>query len=291
MTVHLIEEEYKRLTDKAIDFQFIAGRALIIHGDSSEIFSDTDGLKIDSVITDPPYDFESRGGPLYGREKSHFDSIRSADITNGFDHNILKSLAMVADHMLVFMHNDQALDLLKLLTDTQFFYEEHPSRMGQFMEETKPPLYDRYILGQWHKSNPMPVANKHYKPDTELYIHAWRRPAFPQGKLEDLGRFMIAPVGKSDFNHPTVKPLKLMKKAVVNASMPGDVVVDPFLGSGSTGVAALGLGRLFVGVELSRDFYDMACKRIRAACGHFDGPIHDKDVKQKSLFEEDMQND
>jgi site-specific DNA-methyltransferase (adenine-specific) len=63
--------------------------------------------------------------------------------------------------------------------------------------------------------------------------------------------------------HPTTKPLPLMRELVSLFSDPGELVLDPFAGSGSTGVACRQLGRRFLGWELNRDYYDIACRRMR----------------------------
>lgn len=66
-------------------------------------------------------------------------------------------------------------------------------------------------------------------------------------------------------DHPTVKPLALMRWLLTLVVPPGGLVLDPFLGSGSTGVAAIELGMRFVGVERDRKSFDIACARIEAA--------------------------
>ena len=65
--------------------------------------------------------------------------------------------------------------------------------------------------------------------------------------------------------HPNEKPLRLMEQIVATHSQPGDTVLDPFMGSGTTGVAAIKLGRKFIGVELDPAHFETACKRIQAA--------------------------
>ena len=62
--------------------------------------------------------------------------------------------------------------------------------------------------------------------------------------------------------HPTQKPVKLLKHLIEIASDPGDIVFDPFMGVGSTGVAAKELGRKFIGCEINKIYYKAACKRI-----------------------------
>jgi DNA modification methylase len=63
--------------------------------------------------------------------------------------------------------------------------------------------------------------------------------------------------------HPTQKPVKLMKWCVNR--LKGQIVCDPFMGSGTTGVATVKLGRKFIGVEIELEYFDIACKRIDRA--------------------------
>jgi site-specific DNA-methyltransferase (adenine-specific) len=63
--------------------------------------------------------------------------------------------------------------------------------------------------------------------------------------------------------HPTTKPLPLMRELVSLFSEPGDLILDPFAGSGSTGVACRQLGRRFLGWELKPEYFEIACRRLR----------------------------
>lgn len=65
--------------------------------------------------------------------------------------------------------------------------------------------------------------------------------------------------------HPTPKPVALMAKCIVNSTRPEEVVLDPFMGSGTTGVAAVTNGRKFIGVEIEQKYFDIACRRIEQA--------------------------
>lgn len=67
-------------------------------------------------------------------------------------------------------------------------------------------------------------------------------------------------------NHPTVKPKKLMSYFIKMITPPGGTVLDPFMGSGSTGIAAKECGFMFVGIEKQQDYFEIAKKRVEAAC-------------------------
>ena len=70
--------------------------------------------------------------------------------------------------------------------------------------------------------------------------------------------------GSMDKQHPTQKPLELMKWCIEQAGNP-QTILDPFMGSGTTGVAAVQLGRSFTGIEREPKYFDIACKRIEQA--------------------------
>ena len=70
-------------------------------------------------------------------------------------------------------------------------------------------------------------------------------------------------------HHPTLKPIKLMQYLIKLITPPNGVVLDPFMGSGSTGIACKNLGFNFIGMELDKEYYKIAEKRIEGANGHF----------------------
>ena len=77
--------------------------------------------------------------------------------------------------------------------------------------------------------------------------------------------------------HPTQKPLRLVRRALVASTREGDLVFDPFCGSGTTGVATKELDRFFVGAELEEEFCELASSRIRATVrGSVLGEIHER---------------
>lgn len=214
------------------------GDATLYLGDCREILP-TLGT-VDALVTDPPYEFEASGAGIFRTNRKCMDEIQASGLDKGFDHSIITS--GVCRSVVVFCHNDQLDRLL-------------PHISGEF---------GRFALCFWHKENPMPVANRHYKPDTEIYVHAWNDGGYPTGTLAEKGRYFIAPTGQqNEWAHPTVKPLPLMLKILRNVN--GDTVLDPFMGSGTTGVACANLGRKFVGIEIEPKYFDIACRRIDQA--------------------------
>ena len=66
--------------------------------------------------------------------------------------------------------------------------------------------------------------------------------------------------------HPTQKPIVVMEWAISQLKKDPETILDPFMGSGTTGVACANLGRKFLGIEIERKYFDIACERIDAAC-------------------------
>lgn len=87
--------------------------------------------------------------------------------------------------------------------------------------------------------------------------------AFGSGE-RDIWRIQCVNFTKTKF-HPTEKPVELMEKMIANSTAAGDVVLDPFMGSGTTGVACVNTGRKFVGIEIDEGFYKIAQERIAKA--------------------------
>jgi site-specific DNA-methyltransferase (adenine-specific) len=115
----------------------------------------------------------------------------------------------------------------------------------------------------WRKTNPAPTNGQHlWLSSFENCIFAKRRKTkFNQSCKSSVWDF---PSGKSKV-HPTQKPLGLFEYLIESSSDEGDIIFDPCMGSGTTGVACANLGRKFIGIELDQDYFDIARERIKEA--------------------------
>lgn len=121
----------------------------------------------------------------------------------------------------------------------------------------------------WKKSNPMPRnRDRRYVQDMEFAIWGVKEGAKwvfnkPVG-TPYLRSLFESPVvsGKEKTGHPTQKSLKMMERIVSIHTNPGDLILDPFMGSGSTGVAAINLNRKFIGIEVNLEYYNIALNRL-----------------------------
>jgi site-specific DNA-methyltransferase (adenine-specific) len=154
--------------------------------------------------------------------------------------------------LIVFMSIIKAGKLVELAEDTKLYYK---------------------TTGVWHKTNPMPRnMNLHFINSTEAWLYFVNESltgTFNNSKLA-IHDFIETPtISKKEkriVNHPTQKPIALIDHFVRILSNPNDVVLDPFMGSGSTGVSSINLNRKFIGIELSTSYFKLTQKRIKEDC-------------------------
>jgi len=105
--------------------------------------------------------------------------------------------------------------------------------------------------------------------DCEL---AWTNLPKAVRRIQYLWNGMLREKGAQRGDHPTQKPLEVMKWAIGHAPN-SDTILDPFMGSGTTGVAAVQMGKAFIGIEREGRYFEAACRRIREANGDDAGPL------------------
>ena len=119
----------------------------------------------------------------------------------------------------------------------------------------------------WHKTNPVPACSNHYIPDTEYCLYFREKGVEIYGNYNTLKTYYVTQINMEDkkkFNHPTIKPLNIIENLIINSSKENDVVLDCFMGSGTTGVACKKLNRDFIGIEINKDYFNIAKKRIES---------------------------
>lgn len=117
--------------------------------------------------------------------------------------------------------------------------------------------------GFWEKTNPVPTNGQHiWLSGIENCVYGKRAGAYfaPSCKLP-IWRYPIT----ANQVHPTQKPVALMEELIQASTKPSQTVADFFMGSGTTGVACVNLGRKFIGIERERKYFDIACERIQRA--------------------------
>jgi len=128
----------------------------------------------------------------------------------------------------------------------------------------------------WEKPNPPPnLSCRYFTHATETLLWAARdrkskhkfnyqamRAAADGRQMKSVWRLVAPPRSEKVLGtHPTQKPLALLERVITASSDPGDLVLDPFAGSGTTGVAAARLGRRFIGIDIDARYLELAVKR------------------------------
>lgn len=122
-----------------------------------------------------------------------------------------------------------------------------------------------YEILVWCKTNPTPATNNVWLPDLEYCLYFRECGILLNDGYEFKSKYYISPANKKDkdrFNHPTIKPLELVERHLKHATQENDIVVDFFLGSGTTAVACKNTNRQYLGFEIQANWYKIAKDRL-----------------------------
>lgn len=232
------------------------------YGDSYKLIKRIPTASVDLILTDPPYNLSpySTGNMKFNWRK---------DINN--------DLAKWDEKQ--FNPCDWIEDFKRILKPTgNIFAFCSYNLMGKW-HEVFDPEFDTFQFIVWHKTNPVPKFRKAgFLNSCELIVCVWNKGhTWNFTKQKEMHNFIETPICMGnervkDPTHPTQKPVKVLKHIIKIASNPGDLVFDPFMGVGSTGVAAIELGRRFLGMEVDPKYSQKAKERMEAVGSFlFDG--------------------
>lgn len=217
----------------------------LFNGDCQEILKNIPDKSIDLVVTDPPYEFDSDGGggAFGSKNEKYHNELKEANITRGFDENILA-------------------ELIRVMKKVNIYIWCNKKQIHKYLDYFE--KYNVTIL-TWHKSNPVPMCSNKYLSDTEYCLHFRETGVKIYGNFKTKFTYWITPLNQKEkklYGHPTIKPLNIIENLIINSSNENDTVLDCFMGSGTTGVACKKLNRNFIGIEISKEYFEIAKKRI-----------------------------
>ena len=210
-------------------------------GDCLEVLRNMPDKSIDLVVTDPPYDIETSGAGLYKQEDKQYVK-ELVGMKDGFSEEILDELCRVMKKINIYLFCSQK-QILPLL---DYFVK----RKGC-----------NWNLLSWHKSNPVPACGNKYLTDTEFILFFREKGVKIYGSFDTKRTYYITPLNQKDkkkYGHPTCKPEEIIKNLIINSSNEGSVVLDCFMGSGTTGAVCVGMNREFVGIEINENYFGVA---------------------------------
>lgn len=233
---------------------------LIYNENCMDAMKKIDENSIDLVLTDPPYNLglfmKNRATNLKAMRSNYFgaagwDNLDFEEWKSSMN-DMFEQLSRIVKEggsLIVFMSIIKVETIIQLAESHGFYYK---------------------TTGIWHKKNPMPRnMNLHFINSTEAwiyFIYKKRTGTFNNnGKaIHDFFETSVTPKGERKYGkHPTQKPVQLMEKFVKILSNEHDTVFDPFMGSGSSGVAALLNNRKFIGADTNPEYCEIAEKRLQ----------------------------
>lgn len=222
------------------------------NADCLEILKKISDNSIDCIITDPPYKMNHSTGSCtsIGMKNKWQGNIKAGNTMMGFDLSIK-----------FFEWIPEVYRILK--PDSHCYIFCNDKNVQEFLNESTKVGFKESNILVWIKNNVCP--NRYYMKNCEFIIFLYKGKAKPINNLEDKAAFEIRNIAGTDKLHPTQKPVELLERFILNSTQESDTILDPFMGSGSTGVAAKILNRNFIGIELDEDYFKIAKNRIDAA--------------------------
>ncbi len=235
----------------------------ILNGDCMALLREIEDNSIDAIFADPPY-FLSNGGISVQSGKQV--CVDKGDWDKGG----------TPEYIYEFNRNWLSLCRSKLKDDGTIWISGTHHNIHVVMRCLQELGYKVLNTITWQKTDPPPnLSCKYFNFSTELIIwarkhekktHKFNYETMKQlnggTQMTDVWRIpAVSSWEKKQGKHPTQKPLRLLYRIVLASTHKGDTILDPFCGSGTTGIAANLLGRKFIGIEQETQFCDLALRR------------------------------
>lgn len=228
----------------------------IYNEDSYKLIKQIDDKSVDLVIIDPPYSMRKKTdefNKLSIAVKKCNKELAKANLIDDYDKNILKELDRVMKKTNIYIWSNG---------------EQIPYYIDYYVNERK----CKFDILIWNKTNAMPLFNNKYLTDKEYCLY-FRKGGYCNPKNYQDGKTVFyLPINikdKKKWNHPTIKPLSIIRTLIRNSSKENDLVLDCFLGSGTTAVASKIEDRNYIGIEMNNEFYNTAIKRLSGGNDEF----------------------
>ena len=228
----------------------------IINGDCLEVLRQIPDNSIDLVVTSPPYNLKNSTGN--GMKDGRGGKWANAALINGYENY---DDCMPADEYAAWQH-EVLLELLRVIKDDGAIFYNHKWRVqAGLIQDRRDIVYDvplRQII-IWKRKGGINFNASYFLPTYEvIYLIAKKNFKLVKGANAYGDVWEIMQEQRND--HPAPFPVELIDRIISSTS--AQVILDPFMGSGTTAVVAAGLGRDFIGIEKSAQYCESAMKRL-----------------------------
>lgn len=218
----------------------------VICGDCLQVIEAIPDEAVDLVVTDPPYDLDINwhAGGIAARDNVKVFKEIQRNFGNGFDPTVMLG------------------ELVRTMKTFNGYFWCSVTQLHAYISFAMQNKFIYDVL-TWHKSNPMPLTCNGHLPDTEFCVFI-RQPGatFNNGLAVRAYTSHWVTSRQLVRGHPTPKPIDIMRCHIALSSKPGDIVLDPFAGSGTTLVAAKEHDCRFIGIEINQAYCDLALQRL-----------------------------
>ena len=216
----------------------------IKHQDALELLKSLPTKSVDLIVTDPPYEFSTtQGGGSFGSNTRTYHGELTT-ISKGITTEILDEMFRVMKNPNIYIWCNKA---------------QIPQYLNYFLDKKC-----SFDVLTWHKTNPVPTCHNKYLSDTEYCLY-FRKNAKLYGTYESKRKYWVTSTNVEDkkkYGHPTCKPLDIISQLIENSTLEGQLVCDPYLGSGTTAVACKNLGRSFIGCDIDEKYIIVTNDRL-----------------------------
>lgn len=222
----------------------------LILGDCFEKLREIPEGSVELIMCDPPYDISKNVGGGIAKHSCNqlVSNLKEHGIADGYD---IESFSEIVKY---------------LQTNINCYFWCNKRQIYKYMQVYIGKMKCNFDILSWHKTNVQATYYKKYLSDTEYILHFFngRSTTAPQN-YADAHTYLVSPSTQRlniKYGHPTIKPLDFTRRIIRNSSRVGGLVVDPFMGSGTTALACMAENRNFKGYEINEDFYNIALRRI-----------------------------
>lgn len=268
-------------------------------GDAYELIKQIPDKSIDLIVTDPPYEFDSggssqsdfgqrktksnteiynldtrltkksivTGGCCFGtKQRDYYSEFSETDVSKQRQEKIANDVDNNNNRRFISegISNEILKEFVRVMKKGNIYIFCNKNQLRQYFDFFDDLGWNLDLL-VWNKTNCIPTINNTYLANLEYCVFARESGVPLYGSYETKSKCYTSSCNKKDkdlYLHPTIKPLPFIKNLIINSSPDGGIVLDPFMGSGTTAVACKELNRQYIGFELNPKFYEIANDRL-----------------------------